>query len=790
MLLNASLSCRTENDEIRKENVTDDEQEGEERNDYEKAEIIFNVLLNNPYDFELQSKPSAARGHNFMCTLDMNNVSVASARADDNGAYGRRGNSTKFFYWFDGLCLMAHKSEKGYFIKQRDNSAATKRPVYKTEYVDENRVYQLTRQYRHSKSNNFYTMIAIIRHVKESFPHPYYMYLSRWKGGVTEDFAVERHGNASKAHAAAYYRKDPKVFSNARETLATNNNMPDEVYTQLSKDNPESNSVSEMVTNPKMIHNLKQSMKNRTPDDDNSEAEALINLVRGNSFVQTVSFNQYCYSSLNYLPQTLNDIKRFCVDGNSTLIVDMTFKVADRLWLTDTCFENESLIDSEGNHPNFPGPSQWQFRKDQLSFRRFFGELLIAEPSLHGIKKVGHDLDNATAAGVRDILPQAKHLWCTQHMQSADKEKLRSMNANRHTTDRIMSDIYGYQAGTVMQDGLADAIDATDLQIKLDSLRSIWEELIPGFHDWFKKNRVAKFESCLVQSSRESLGISGRFYSNNLELTHRLLKKKLNDLVTPSDVTSTSEALTKWMTENFYDEARKALIGQGKYRLADGYQKFFVEPTEWVRMSGARKTQHFETFLAYSPNSFRRYVKPSDAGAKKKPGEKRRARLPEADMFKTMDAHLVSPPITPLKITKKNSTWEVKNAKNNKTTTQATIDVFNPHRTTCKLYQLVHKSDKSLFPASVKRCEECKISFTSADIIAIKTTAVREFTDAQGRRRKNNGNVYLHFLNNCLKGHDQKFDYSAVIVPEKTKIVLSDIQISKLVEVGCVFETL
>ena len=64
---------------------------------FEKAEVIFQILLNDPGKFEVASKPSADRDHNFMCTLDMKKIPIASARVDDNGAYTRRGNSTKLF---------------------------------------------------------------------------------------------------------------------------------------------------------------------------------------------------------------------------------------------------------------------------------------------------------------------------------------------------------------------------------------------------------------------------------------------------------------------------------------------------------------------------------------------------------------------------------------------------------------------------------------------------------------------------------------------------------------------
>ena len=50
-------------------------------------------------------------------------------------------------------------------------------------------------------------------------------------------------------------------------------------------------------------------------------------------------------------------LKRFCVNGNSIWRVDTTFKLVDGLWLTDSTYTNEVLVNSQGKHLKFPGPS-------------------------------------------------------------------------------------------------------------------------------------------------------------------------------------------------------------------------------------------------------------------------------------------------------------------------------------------------------------------------------------------------------------------------------------------------
>lgn len=59
-------------------------------------QTILNTLLDNPEEFNLKHKPSGIRDDQ-MFTLDMREVSIASAKADDNGVYISKGKAKKFF---------------------------------------------------------------------------------------------------------------------------------------------------------------------------------------------------------------------------------------------------------------------------------------------------------------------------------------------------------------------------------------------------------------------------------------------------------------------------------------------------------------------------------------------------------------------------------------------------------------------------------------------------------------------------------------------------------------------
>ena len=245
--------------------------------------------------------------------------------------------------------------------------------------------------------------------------------------------------------------------------------------------------------------------------------------------------------------------------GNSVLQVDTTFELVDNFWLTDTSFTNEALLNANGKHPQFPGPSFFHFHKTQECYRRFAGELVIQRPELSSIKKIDTDLDKALSNGMTDIFKDADKLWCTHHMQQRDLEKLKTLGCNQNTQSKILADIYGCQNEVLLQDGLADAEDEDDYDAKLASFKCVWEELAPGFHSWFDKNRSKLFKECLVMSSRQSLGIEGRFTTNGLELKHKLQKKKLKEEDIPKEVNAVAKVLHTWVKE-YYIEEERALI--------------------------------------------------------------------------------------------------------------------------------------------------------------------------------------------------------------------------------------
>ena len=512
------------------ETLTDDT----DATDPTDCNTLLNILLCNPKEFEHKTKPSGVR-KNFMCTLDSSNIPIESCKADDNGAYGNSGTSNRIFKVTLGengeikSASPCRKDNNGrLFINKRSGRR------YIKENVDSSDVYELTRTYRHRKANQGFVHILV---TAKRYGHPrplkYYISMYRWeKQGNEENFFVPRHGNTTKSTFSAYYRADDKVLKKIKENISMGKPCS-QIYEDL-KDTTDIKSVSEEVRNPKQIYNIKHSPKpdhNEVPVNDGSEVDRIIEQIQSSKgeYMQSLTLLSEHYCQFNYWHQSLVDIERFCVKGSSVLRLDTTFEVIDGLWLTDTSYTNLSLLDDNHKHPEFPGPNMIHFKKDTATYRRFAGEMVIAHPVIFKVKEVGTDLDPALYNGVGDILQDAEKRKCLQHIMERDAVKLAMMNVTIHHKKKILADIYGSEQNKIFQDGLVDADDQADLEAKFVSLKDIWDTMVPGFYNWFKKKRIPLFVESVIRSPLDRASLGNSFYNNRLEVLHKLQKKKIQE---------------------------------------------------------------------------------------------------------------------------------------------------------------------------------------------------------------------------------------------------------------------
>ena len=112
-----------------------------------------------------------------------------------------------------------------------------------------------------------------------------------------------------------------------------------------------------------------------------------------------------------------------------------------------------------GGDPKFPDPNMVHFRNDRETYRRFAGELPMANPKLANVKQIGTDLDSAVFEGIGDIFQHASKRKYLQHIMERDAIKLQKWNATLKQKTSILGYIYESEQNHIFNVGLVDAED-------------------------------------------------------------------------------------------------------------------------------------------------------------------------------------------------------------------------------------------------------------------------------------------------------------------------------------------
>ena len=172
-----------------------------------------------------------------------------------------------------------------------------------------------------------------------------------------------------------------------------------------------------------------------------------------------------------------------CCDSDNVLCIDTPFNLCS-CWVTECCYNNDRIRTNEGRHPIFLGLAIVHFENDVFLFSHFTSEMLTHQPAISSLKTIETDLEKAIFNGFLSQIKDLKLLLCFFHLQQNDKRKLAELKpkGGSQAINTILAHIYGRQYSTMMEYGLVDSKDVSDLAKRLESLRESWENLFPGFH--------------------------------------------------------------------------------------------------------------------------------------------------------------------------------------------------------------------------------------------------------------------------------------------------------------------
>ena len=163
----------------------------------------------------------------------------------------------------------------------------------------------------------------------------------------------------------------------------------------------------------------------------------------------------------------------------------------------------------------------------------------------------------------------------------------------------ILDDIFGRRLGSIFEEGLVDASDDDDFQMKLDALLEKWRNLgmsssadVERFLQYFVVNKVAVIRNTMLRPIRLDCGLGNppdTFTTNASESINALLKHtvdyKRNEL--PVFIGKVKELAAEQQME-----LERAIIGRGKYQLRERYQFLHVTESKWFTMNTQQRARH------------------------------------------------------------------------------------------------------------------------------------------------------------------------------------------------------
>jgi hypothetical protein len=192
----------------------------------------------------------------------------------------------------------------------------------------------------------------------------------------------------------------------------------------------------------------------------------------------------------------------------SILGIDPTFHFGD-FDVTVTTYRHQMLQENTpgkhmlNRHPVFVGPVCIHKKKDTQSYYNFLSTLVAKNNELRKMKTIGTDRETALSNALLMAFENAVHLRCFNHTNKNVKNKLKDIGVSKTDKSRILTDIFGGTGDiSLKMTGLTDCFTHAEFDQRLDQLKLKWENAVPGFWTWFKRNQSDTIKHHMIQSVR------------------------------------------------------------------------------------------------------------------------------------------------------------------------------------------------------------------------------------------------------------------------------------------------
>ena len=437
--------------------------------------------------------------------------------------------------------------------------------------------------------------------------------------GVVYDFGSTKfsepqpHGNSKGSKP--YYRSKLSSRKDAVKRLKTSD--PKYVFDEMHTDACD---TTEVPRNMHMIYNAKKKLRDRSLGVIGGDHDIIEKLILKSkipdSGVLYVLLVPHLAIVLGYKWHL--ELLKLVADSSHNMKevvgIDVTYNCTEYN-ITPLVFRHPALINCNGKKPYMIGPVLISNSQCQAAFKTFAQAL-----TLHGLPEesdliLGSDGQMAMYNGFAEVFKNTTLILCAKHMKDGIKRQLSEYDAKAKKT--IFKDIFEGTNCLINE-------DVNTINDAVIELKKTWDSIAPGFHNWFLKYQMPKFQKGMTRDRRAAAGLKGDelYYTNPTESIHNLLKKGMKRSTPLVDFVSHFDKETNLMARNVCRSA----LQQGPYVIALRYRNKFIVKKGQLRYTG--KQRNGQTNQSHSTVKVEKIALVGNKKTKScKPGEKMRMRL-------------------------------------------------------------------------------------------------------------------------------------------------------------------
>ena len=547
---------------------------------YTALDILDIIIGGVPNEKLCTKKPTCVRT-TASFVIDLNAVQLSDIKADDNGSW------------------VTSNPRRTYEIEMHEGHVVVAVPV---QVSSSSNCYTLCRQYgTHKGTSDFRRILAFVIDASGKTMSKAFLYYY-FKSGIESEVKIIPHGNAH--NCKPYFRTQPSTLKDIKESCSSKSvaKVYDDVF-EKSGGLDGSVSISAEPRNKMQIYNARKCLP--AADSCKDDLYDLMELLKrhqsdpAHGFLQEITLTSSPCAVLA-TQQQLDNIVTYCCQPNnfSVLGVDATFNLGD-FYVTMTTYRNFTLCNPRTSlAPVFIGPVFLHMERRAHDYHTFFSSLLRLKPQLASLQAYGTDGEQALLNALESCFPHSIGLRCFLHMQGNIEDKLKGSSAA--VKKSIIHDIFGYQSGDVYNKGIVDAESDEEFDEQVGMLSEKWEQLCPGFNNWFKKKHATTFKKSMIASIRTKALLGSppiKFTNNPNESINSTVKKwvQFKKSTWPGFVEKLQQ-----LVDTQLKEAGKAIYNSGDYILAPPYLHFAVDQMKWHQMEPTQRKAYLKSLAKNS----------------------------------------------------------------------------------------------------------------------------------------------------------------------------------------------